>query len=333
MSAEKLPPTKILQKNKDLTVQQNTNLALNEANSLSGQILQQLDNVILGKSEQNKVALTCLIANGHLLIEDLPGCGKTTQAHALAITLGLDFKRIQFTSDLLPSDILGVSIYEKELNKFCYHQGPIFSQLVLADEVNRATPKTQSSLLEAMEERQVSSEGKTLALPEPFFVIATQNPSQQIGTFELPESQRDRFLLRISLGYPDKAAERRLFQGESGRSKLATLQPVISAEQLIGLQQASKNIHLADTIIDYLQDLVAYTRHSNLFVAGLSTRACLGLIDAVKSYAMIQGREFVIIEDVQTLFPYLVAHRLEPVGELLSCEQIGQSIIEAVAVA
>ncbi len=313
-------------------MQQNSNLALQEANSLSEQILQQLDNVILGKEEQNKIALTCILANGHLLIEDLPGCGKTTQAHALAITLGLDFKRIQFTSDLLPSDILGVSIFEKELNKFCFHEGPIFSQLVLADEVNRATPKTQSSLLEAMEERQVSSEGKTLILPKPFFVIATQNPSQQIGTFELPESQLDRFLLRISLGYPEKDAERRLFQGESGRAKLDALKPVISSEQLIELQQISKNIHLGDAIIDYLQDLVAYTRNSNIFVAGLSTRACLGLIDAVKAYAMIQGREFVIIEDVQTLFPYLVAHRLEPITELTSCEQIGQSIIEAVAV-
>ncbi len=309
------------------------NLALNEAQSLTDKILTQLNNVILGKSQQNKVALTCLLANGHLLIEDLPGCGKTTQAHALAITLGLDFKRIQFTSDLLPSDILGVSIFEKELNKFCFHQGPIFSQLVLADEVNRATPKTQSSLLEAMEERQVSNEGKTLALPEPFFVIATQNPSQQIGTFELPESQLDRFLLRISLGYPEKAAERRLFQGESGRSKLDTLAPVVKAEQLIELQQTAKNIHLADSIIDYLQDLVAHTRNSNLFVAGLSTRACLGLIDAVKSYAMIQGREFVIIEDVQAIFPYLVAHRLEPTGELINCDAIGQSIIEAVTVA
>lgn len=313
-------------------MQQNTNLALNEANSLSEQILQQLNNVILGKSEQNKIALTCILANGHLLIEDLPGCGKTTQAHALAITLGLDFKRIQFTSDLLPSDILGVSIFEKELNKFCFHQGPIFSQLVLADEVNRATPKTQSSLLEAMEERQVSNEGKTLALPEPFFVIATQNPSQQIGTFELPESQLDRFLFRISLGYPEKEAERRLFQGESGRGKLDSLTAVISAAQLIDLQKASKNIHVAEAIIDYLQQLVAYTRNSNLFVAGLSTRACLGLIDALKSFAMIQGREFVIIEDVQALFPYLVAHRLEPMGEMMACEQIGQHIIEAIAI-
>lgn len=309
------------------------NLALNNAQSLTDKILAQLNNVILGKNQQNKIALTCLLANGHLLIEDLPGCGKTTQAHALAITLGLDFKRIQFTSDLLPSDILGVSIFEKELNKFCFHEGPIFSQLVLADEINRATPKTQSSLLEAMEERQVSSEGKTLPLPTPFFVIATQNPSQQIGTFELPESQLDRFLLRISLGYPEKDAERRLFKGESGRGKLETLKPVITADLLIELQNTAKEIHLADSIVDYLQDLVAHTRNSNLFVAGLSTRACLGLIDAVKSYAMIQGREFVIVEDVQALFPYLVAHRLEPTSELINCDQIGQSIIEAVAVA
>jgi MoxR-like ATPase len=314
-------------------VQNTNNLALNEAQSLTDKILIQLNSVILGKIEQNKIALTCLLANGHLLIEDLPGCGKTTQAHALAITLGLDFKRIQFTSDLLPSDILGVSIFEKELNKFCFHQGPIFAQLVLADEVNRATPKTQSSLLEAMEERQVSSEGKTLILPKPFFVIATQNPSQQIGTFELPESQLDRFLLRISLGYPEKDAERRLFKGESGRDKLNTLKPVINAEQLIELQNTAQKTHLADSIIDYLQDLVAHTRNSNLFAAGLSTRACLGLIDAVKSYAMIQGREFVIIEDVQTLFPYLVAHRLEPTSELINGDQIGQSIIEAVTVA
>ncbi len=312
-------------------MQQGSNLALAEAQTLSESILQQLDDVILGKSEQNKIALTCILANGHLLIEDLPGCGKTTQAHALAITLGLDFKRIQFTSDLLPSDILGVSIYQKELNQFCFHEGPIFSQLVLADEVNRATPKTQSSLLEAMEERQVSSEGKTLTLPSPFFVIATQNPSQQIGTFELPESQLDRFLLRISLGYPEKEAERRLFKGESGRNKLSDLKAVISAEQLIDLQQAVTEVHLADRIIDYLQNLVAYTRNSNLFVAGLSTRACLGLIEAVKAYAMIQGREFAIIEDVQALFPYLVAHRLEPVNQSMAPELIGQQIIEAVA--
>lgn len=309
------------------------NLAFSQAQTLTDKILAQLNNVILGKNQQNKIALTCLLANGHLLIEDLPGCGKTTQAHALAITLGLDFKRIQFTSDLLPSDILGVSIFEKELNKFCFHEGPIFSQLVLADEVNRATPKTQSSLLEAMEERQVSNEGKTLTLPDPFFVIATQNPSQQIGTFELPESQLDRFLLRISLGYPEKDAERRLFQGESGREKLHALQAVISAEQLKTLQTTATNIFLADAIIDYLQDLIAYTRNSSLFIAGLSTRACLGLIDAVKSYAMIQGREFVIIEDVQAIFPYLVAHRLESAGELINSDEIGQRIIEAITVA
>jgi len=310
----------------------NSAIALSDAQTLTNSILQQLNSVILGKSKQNKIALTCLLANGHLLIEDLPGCGKTTQAHAIAITLGLDFKRIQFTSDLLPSDILGVSIFEKELNQFCFHQGPIFSQLVLADEVNRATPKTQSSLLEAMEERQVSSEGKTLTLPSPFFVIATQNPSQQIGTFELPESQLDRFLLRISLGYPEKSAERRLFKGESGRGKLSALTSVINAEQLIGLQQTSKQIHLADSIIDYLQNLVAYTRNCNIFVSGLSTRACLGLIDAVKSYALIQGREFVIIEDVQALFPYLVAHRLEPINNIIDPQDIGKSIIEAVSV-
>lgn len=305
---------------------------LNEARTLSERILDQLNDTILGKEQQNTIALTCLLANGHLLIEDLPGCGKTTQAHALAITLGLDFKRIQFTSDLLPSDILGVSIYQKELNEFCFHKGPIFAQLVLADEINRATPKTQSSLLEAMEERQVTSEGNTLTLPDPFFVIATQNPAQQIGTFELPESQLDRFLLRISLGYPGKEAERRLFKGESGRTKLDSLEAIVNSKQLIELQQAAKQIHLADSVIDYLQNLVAYTRESNLFVAGLSTRACLGLIDAVKSYAMIQGREYAIIEDVQILFPYLVAHRLQPTGQVINVDHIGQSIIEAVAV-
>ena len=305
---------------------------LNEARTLSERILDQLNDTILGKEQQNTIALTCLLANGHLLIEDLPGCGKTTQAYALAITLGLDFKRIQFTSDLLPSDILGVSIYQKELNEFCFHKGPIFAQLVLADEINRATPKTQSALLEAMEERQVTSEGNTLTLPDPFFVIATQNPAQQIGTFELPESQLDRFLLRISLGYPGKEAERRLFKGESGRTKLDSLEAIVNSKQLIELQQAAKQIHLADSVIDYLQNLVAYTRESNLFVAGLSTRACLGLIDAVKSYAMIQGREYAIIEDVQILFPYLVAHRLQPTGQVINVDHIGQSIIEAVAV-
>lgn len=305
---------------------------LNEARTLSERILDQLNDTILGKEQQNTIALTCLLANGHLLIEDLPGCGKTTQAYALAITLGLDFKRIQFTSDLLPSDILGVSIYQKELSEFCFHKGPIFAQLVLADEINRATPKTQSSLLEAMEERQVTSEGNTLTLPDPFFVIATQNPAQQIGTFELPESQLDRFLLRISLGYPGKEAERRLFKGESGRTKLDFLEAIVNSKQLIELQQAAKQIHLADSVIDYLQNLVAYTRESNLFVAGLSTRACLGLIDAVKSYAMIQGREYAIIEDVQILFPYLVAHRLQPTGQVINVDHIGQSIIEAVAV-
>src|SRR3989338_9943088 len=241
--------------------------------------------VVLGKETQLRLALACLLARGHLLIEDLPGMGKTTLAHVLAQVLGLNFKRIQFTSDLLPADILGVSIYQPETKKFLFHPGPIFTRLVLADEINRATPKTQSALLEAMEERQVTTEGVTQKLPEPFFVIATQNPHHLVGTFPLPESQLDRFLMRIEMGYPDRAAERALLKGRDRRELLESLQPVISADKLASLQQLVTRVHVADPLLDYVQNLLEATRRAGEFAEGLSPRAGLSLVAAARARA------------------------------------------------
>ncbi len=278
--------------------------------ALALQILQQLDSVILGKSQQTRLALACLLARGHLLIEDIPGVGKTTLAHALAVTLGMQFQRVQFTSDLLPADLIGVSVYERETGSFRFHPGPIFTELVLADEINRATPKTQSALLEAMEEGQVTQDGKTYRLPEPFFVIATQNPANQIGTFPLPESQLDRFLLRISLGYPDPAAERAMLMGEDRRSQLKRLKAVISPADLKVMQQAVADVSVAPALVDYVQALLQATRACTDFVNGLSPRAAQGLLATAKAMAWLDGRQMVIPEDLQAALPSLATHRL-----------------------
>lgn len=279
-------------------------------------IIERIGQVVLGKERQARLALACLLARGHLLIEDLPGMGKTTLAQVLAQALGLQFKRVQFTSDLLPADILGVSIYQPDTKSFVFHHGPVFAQLVLADEINRATPKTQSALLEAMEEHQVTSEGQTHKLPDPFFVIATQNPHHLIGTFPLPESQLDRFLLRIEMGYPDRTAERQLLKGRGGREQLATLTAVIRPGQLLELQQQAVRVHAAEALLDYIQNLVEATRRQNNFAEGLSPRAGLALLAAAKAWALLEGREMVLPEDVQAVAAAVITHRLQPVKDM-----------------
>ncbi len=266
--------------------------------------------IILGKDLQIRLALACLLANGHLLIEDLPGVGKTTLAHTLARLLGLDFQRLQFTSDMLPADIVGTSIWEREQSRFRFLPGPIFTQLVLADEINRATPKTQSALLEAMEERQVTVEGETRPLPHPFFVIATQNPSHQIGTFPLPESQLDRFLMRIELGYPDATAERALLERNDRRDSVAQLPACLSPSQLPALQAAAQAVHAAPALLDYLQALVTASRNDPRFVHGLSPRAALALLSCTRAWAFIAGRDAALPEDLQAIFPSVARHRL-----------------------
>jgi len=291
-------------------------------------ILQSINSIILGKEHTVKLALSCLLAKGHLLIEDVPGVGKTTLAHTLANVLGLDFQRVQFTSDMLPADILGVSIFERETNHFNFHKGPIFSQLLLADEVNRATPRTQSALLEAMEERQVSIEGETYYLPNPFFVIATQNPSNQIGTFPLPESQLDRFLMKIKIGYPDAKAEKDLLIGQDRRQMLQQLQAVISVDKLMAIQTATQEIHVSSAIIDYVQQLLAHSRHSGLFHFGLSPRAGLGLLRAAQAWALIDQREHVLPEDIQAVLPSVVSHRLQARDEHLANDVINKFITQ-----
>ena len=278
-------------------------------------VVDQVGRIILGKTTQVKLALACLLARGHLLIEDVPGVGKTTLAHALAASLGLDFHRIQFTSDLLPADILGVSVYDRENGRFHFHPGPVFSQIVLADEVNRATPKAQSALLEAMEEHQVTVEGETRSLPEPFFVIATQNPSYQVGTFPLPESQLDRFLMRLELGYPDSAAERALLLGENRRDLLAALAPCLQPAELTRCQQEVQRVHASSALVDYVQALVGWTRSAPEYAAGLSPRAALALLQASRAWAYLDGRNHVLPEDVQAVLPGIVSHRLKRRGE------------------
>ncbi len=277
-------------------------------------LLDQLNTVITGKSLQVQDCVTCLLAGGHLLIEDVPGVGKTTLAHALARTFGLQFTRVQFTADLMPSDLTGVSVYERGTEDFRFHPGPVFTQVLLADEINRASPKTQSALLEAMEEKQVSVEGATRPLPQPFFVIATQNPYDQLGTYLLPESQLDRFLMRISLGYPDRASERELLAGGDRRDMVAHLPPLLSQGELDALQRQVLAVHAAAPLLGYVQDLIAATRSGHWFVQGLSPRAGIALMRAAKARALIEGRDYVAPDDVQAVLPQTIAHRLVPVG-------------------
>jgi MoxR-like ATPase len=276
-------------------------------------VLARANEVILGKAHEIRLAAACLLAGGHLLIEDLPGLGKTTLAHTLARLLGLQFSRIQFTSDLLPADITGVSIFDRERSQFRFLPGPVFSQLILADEINRATPKTQSALLEAMEEGQVTAEGETRALPRPFFVIATQNPTHQIGTFPLPESQLDRFLMRLELGYPDRAAERSLLASGGQRERASQLAALLDASALPGLQREVAAVHAAGPLIDYVQALIEASRHNPAFQHGLSPRAGLGLLAAARAWAWLAGRNMVLPDDVQAVLPAVARHRLRSV--------------------
>ena len=266
--------------------------------------------VILGKTRQIRLCMACILAKGHLLIEDVPGVGKTTLSHALARLLGLEYQRIQFTSDLLPADVIGVAIFDRETSTFRFHPRPIVPQIILADEINRASPKAQSALLEAMEEHQVTAEGETRKLPEPFFVIATQNPMHQVGTFPLPESQLDRFLMRINLGYPDAKAERELLKGAERRDLIAQLEPVITAQQLLDLQAAVPTMQVSDALLDYVQQLINHTRHSPRFTQGLSPRAGVAILRAAQAWAMMEGRRQVLPEDVQAILPSVVGHRL-----------------------
>jgi MoxR-like ATPase len=275
-------------------------------------VARQVGEVVVGKDHQIRQALACLLAGGHLLIEDVPGVGKTTLSHALAISLGLKFNRLQFTSDLLPADVVGISIFNREKNGFVFHPGPVFTQVLLADEINRATPKTQSSLLEAMEERQVTADGVTRELPHPYFVIATQNPTHQIGTFQLPESQLDRFLMCLSLGYPDAAAERALLMGEDRRAMLKNLPTAMQPEELAAAQKALRDIHVSGALVDYVQALAQASRQNGMFAEGLSPRASIALLQAARAWAALEGRNHVIPEDVQAVLVPVAAHRLRP---------------------
>lgn len=278
--------------------------------SLISRVIDQVGQVLLGKEHQVRLALTCLFAQGHLLIEDLPGMGKTTLAQCLAKVLGLKFERVQFTSDLLPADILGVAIFEREQGVFKFHPGPVFTQVLLADEINRSTPKTQSALLEAMEEGQVTIEGKSRPLPQPFFVIATQNPLSQSGTFPLPESQLDRFLMRISLGYPSEASERLLFKGVEPRAVLKDLAPLMTLAQLSAIQAKVATVKTSDALLDYLQRLVLFTRTDEAFTYGLSPRGALAWLRAAKAWALVHRRDYVLPEDIQAVMGVVVGHRV-----------------------
>lgn len=293
-----------------------------------------LGNIILGKDEQLGLALSCLLARGHLLIEDLPGLGKTMLAQALARILGLSFRRIQFTSDLLPADIVGVSVFRQDRGEFEFQPGPIFSQLILADEVNRATPKAQSALLEAMEEYQVSVDGNTRALPAPFFVVATQNPSDQIGTFPLPESQLDRFLLRLELGYPNAQSERELIVGDDRRAMLADVDAELTPEALINLQSAASKVHMSDPLVDYIQELVRQTRESPDIDIGLSPRGALALAAAAKAHAFVENHSGVYPDDIQAVFAAVAGHRLKPAGNTSyrSAAELCQHVLDSVAI-
>ena len=278
-------------------------------------LLNQLNTVIVGKPAQVRDCVACLLAGGHLLIEDVPGVGKTTLAHALSRSFGLQFSRVQFTADLMPSDLSGVSIYERQKESFVFHPGPVFAQVLLADEINRASPKTQSALLEAMEEKQVTVEGATRPLPVPFFVIATQNPHDQLGTYALPESQLDRFHMRISLGYPDRAAERELLRGNDRREMVDNLSALLAPNDLLDLQQQVQKVHAAEPLLNYLQDLIAATRSGRWFLQGLSPRAGIAVMRAARAQAFLDGRDYVAPDDIAAVLPQTTAHRLIPVSD------------------
>jgi len=287
-------------------------------------VVTELNTILLGKETQVRLALCGLLARGHLLIEDIPGMGKTTLSHALAKIMGLSYQRIQFTNDLLPADVLGYAMFDKQAGSLVFHPGPIFSQVVLADEINRASPLTQSALLEAMEERQVSIEGETRPLPSPFFVIATQNPIEQGGTFPLPESQLDRFLMRLHLGYPDPKAERELLEGEDRRAMTERLNTILSQQQLQSLQSAVEKVSASPALLDYLQRLLEQSRRMPGLMYGLSPRAGLGLLRAAKAWAMMAGRDYVLPDDLQTIFPAVAQHRLEQGESGKSAERVRQ---------
>ena len=301
-------------------------------NDTTQRILTAANQIILGKDHQIRLSLACILARGHLLIEDLPGMGKTTLSHVIAQVLGLEFRRVQFTSDLLPADILGVSVYDRNEATFKFHPGPVFTNVLLADEVNRATPKTQSALLEVMEERQVTIEGDTRTLPEPFFVIATQNPVSHIGTFPLPESQLDRFLMRIELGYPDMRSERNLLMSRGGREHFGELQPVIDAATLMKLQDAVHGIHVSEPLLDYLQALLDYTRKSPRYINGLSPRAGLALKQCAQAWALMEGRDYAMPEDVQAVLPGVAGHRLHSTSSNDSSRSFVTELLQSVAV-
>ena len=277
-------------------------------------LVNQISTIIVGKKPQIEDCVACMLAGGHLLIEDVPGVGKTTLAHAISVSLGLRFSRTQFTADLMPSDLIGVSVYERTKEAFVFHAGPVFAHVLLADEINRAGPKTQSALLEAMEEHQVTVEGETRALPVPFFVIATQNPTDQLGTYPLPESQLDRFLMCITLGYPDQASERALLAGQDRREAIQALSAVMTPEQLVSAQRAVQQVHASDALLDYLQALIKATRSGAWFVEGLSPRAGIGVLRAARARALLDERDYVAPDDVQYVLPQTIAHRLVPVA-------------------
>lgn len=279
-------------------------------NTALSSLITAANGIILGKSRQIQLAVCCILAQGHLLIEDIPGVGKTTLSHTLAHLFGMDYQRIQFTSDILPADIIGSTIFNAGEQNFTFHPGPLFKNMILADEINRATPKSQSALLEAMEEHQVTVEGKTHLLPQPFFVIATQNPSHQIGTFPLPESQLDRFLMRIELGYPSRQAERELLIGKPRHTLIDDLPVQLPLSQLIELQRSAQQVYVSAALLDYLQSLIAFSRESTLYSSGLSPRAGLGLLAAAKAWTLLDGRQAVLPEDVQAVLPAVAAHRL-----------------------
>ena len=292
----------------------------------------QVNTLVLGKPREVQLAFACLLAGGHLLIEDLPGLGKTTLARALAATLGLGFQRMQFTADLLPSDILGVSVYEQDNHSFRFHPGPVFTQLLLADEINRAPPRTQSALLEAMAEHQVTIDGICHALPNPFFVIATQNPVDLAGTFPLPDSQLDRFLLRVKLGYPDAEAEREMLTGEDRRDLISATMPLLDTDEVLSLRQGAAQVHASVALVEYVQGLLAESRRHGGVRVGLSPRAGLALLRVARARALLQGRDYVLPEDVQALFVEVAAHRLVPDADSIERNALARSILESVAV-